>query len=155
MKTFQVSFPLFALLLSANALFAQSPNLTTVQQNYARFGQGDVPGILSTMTEDAVWTHPGNPAIIPFAGTFTGPAEIGRFFENVGKSVQITRFEPFDFVENGNTVVNKINIAGTSLETGKTYSAVMEFRWMLNAEGKVTSWQAIGDVSTLELALTR
>lgn len=155
MKRFRNLVLLF-LLAAATALGAQSANLQTVQANYQRFGQGDIPAILATLTDNASWTHPGDRAIVPFAGTFNGREAIGRdFFGQVGASVKITAFVPANFRENGNTVINDVHIEGIALSTGKTYTSEVVFYWMFDAAGMVTSWEAKGDVSTLEKALTR
>ena len=127
-------------------------NMDVVHSDYAAFGKGDIPTILASLTEDCNWSHVGNPAVIPFAGTFIGKAEVGRFFENVGKSIQITRFEPGNFRATGNTVACTVQIAGTIIATGKTYSNSVEQTFTFDAAGKVKTWSTTGDVSGLEAA---
>ncbi|MEO6039864.1 MAG: nuclear transport factor 2 family protein, partial [Saprospiraceae bacterium] len=97
MKDFFIALAFF----SATAAFGQSANLTTVMNNYAAFGKGDVPVIIASTSDDCTWTHPGD-ATVPFAGTFIGHDGIGQFFTAVGKSVAITTFEPTNFREDGN-----------------------------------------------------
>lgn len=146
-----------ALLLCATFAQAQvqSANLKTVMDNYARFGQGDIPGILATLAGDAVWIHPGNPGLVPFAGTYVGPAGVGQFFEKVSKSVQITVFQPANFREEGNMVSNDVHIEGTVIATGKPYSSDVVMNWAFGPDGKATRWEAVGDVSSLEAASAR
>jgi uncharacterized protein len=127
-------------------------NLQTVQENYIRFGQGDIPGIISTFTNDAIWSHAGNPAIVPFFGTFSGKAGLGRFFELVGQNVQIMAFEPSNFRVNGNSVMSDIRIAANVLPTGKAYENLITVTWKFNDAGQATSWAAVGDVSNVEAA---
>lgn len=149
MKTLFFSF---ALLFCAGFVQAQSANFKTVTDNYARFGQGDIPGILSTLADNATWIHPGNPNIVAYAGTFTGPAGAGQFFDRVGRTTRIDVFQPSDFQESGNMVSNKVHIQGIILATGKSYVSDVLFTWNFDAAGKVARWEASGDVSSLEAA---
>ena len=48
--------------------------VSTVQEIYSAFGQGDVPAILARLADDVVWETEG-PAIISFTGTRHGIAE--------------------------------------------------------------------------------
>lgn len=131
---------------------AQSANLKTVMDNYAKFGAGDIPGILISLSPEAVWSHAGDPALIPFAGTFRGTAEVGRFFEAVGKSLNITVFAPTNFREAGNTVTNDTHIEGTVISTGKSYSDDVVMTWTFDASGKVISWAATGTMAEITAA---
>lgn len=127
-------------------------NLDVVHTDYAAFGRGDIATILASLTEDCNWSHVGNPAVIPFAGTFTGHAGVGRFFENVAKSIQITQFEPGNFRATDNMVACTVRIGGTILATGKTYNNTVEQTFTFDATGKVKMWATTGDVSGLEAA---
>ena len=154
MKSFHACPFFFALLFSA-AVSGQSANVLTVQSDFAAFGKGDIQTIVNSTTDNIVWTHAGNPAVVPFAGTFNGHEGVGRFFQNVGSSVNITVFEPQNFVEKGNTVTSTVNIKGTVIATGKEYASTVDMVFMFDAAGKVTSWEAKGDVTSLEAAFAK
>ncbi len=154
----------FALLLAAaSALLAQpadmsklSPHAQIVFGNYAAFGRGDVPSILATLAPNCSWTHPGNPAIVPFAGTFEGPEAIGqKFFAVIPTAVEITEFLPSLVGEEGNTVVTSVEIKGKGLATGKPYANTVEMRWTFGDNGKVVRYEALVDPAALEAALTK
>ena len=145
-----------SLLLSAVVATAQSANVQTVMGNYAAFGKGDVPAILSTLAPNCTWYHAGNPAIVPFAGSFTGPQEIGsKFFAMIPTAVQITTFEPSLQSEEGNVVVTSVHIKGKGVATGKEYENTVEMRWTFDAAGKVVDYKNIFDPAGLEGALTK
>ena len=55
-------------------------NLQIVKNIYAGFAAGDTETILKDMSETIVWTHPGNPNQIPFAGKFEGKSWSQSFF---------------------------------------------------------------------------
>lgn len=141
-----------ALLLLASFAQGQSANVKTAIDGYAKFGAGDIPGIMTSLSPDIVWTHAGDPAIIPFAGTFKGQAEVGRFFEAVGKSIQVTVFNPTNFREEGNKVVNDVHIEGTVLSTGKKYADDLVMTWTFDASGKAIGWEAAGTMAGITAA---
>lgn len=141
-----------ALLLSATFAQAQSANVKTAMDGYAKFGAGDIAGILASLSPDVVWSHAGDPTVILFAGTFRGQAEVGRFFEAVGKSVQVTVFAPTNFREMGNTVINDTHIEGTVIATGKKYSDDLVMTWTFDANGKAVSWAATGTMAGITAA---
>lgn len=97
-------------------------NLEAVHGDYAAFGRGDVATVLASLTEDCNWFHAGDPAVVPFGGTFIGKAGVGRFFENIAKTLQVTRFQPADFQASGDRVQCHIDIAGTVIPTGKPFA---------------------------------
>lgn len=141
-----------SLLLFAVFASAQSANMKTAMDGYAKFGAGDIPGIIASLAPDVVWSHDGDPAIIPFAGTFKGQAEVGRFFEAVGKSVQIAVFNPTNFREEGNRVINDCHIEGIVVATGKTYADDVVMTWTFGPDGKAIAWSAKGTMAGITAA---
>ena len=45
-------------------------HVSTIQQIYACFSQGDVPGILDRLSENVVFFNAADPAVAPFGGEF-------------------------------------------------------------------------------------
>jgi hypothetical protein len=144
----------FLSLFAATVVSAQSANVLTVQNDFAAFGKGDIQTIINSTAADVVWKHPGNSSV-PFAGTYNGHEGVGKFFQNVSASVKITVFEPQNFVENGNTVTSTVNIKGTALSTSKEYASTMDMVFSFDANGKITMWEAKGDVRSLEAAFAK
>lgn len=150
------ALPLFALLLSLQSIQAQSANVQTVMNNYAAFGKGDIPAILSTLAPNCTWYHAGNPAIVPFAGELVGPdAVASNFFALIPTAVEITGFEPSIVGEEGNTVISSVKIQGKAVKTGKTYENTVEMRWTFDTAGKVVDYKNLFDPAALEAALTK
>src|ERR1700738_4865143 len=54
-------------------------SLEKVKEFFAKFGKGDIPGVLDTMSADVDWFIPG-PAAVPYAGQRKGREEVGKFF---------------------------------------------------------------------------
>ncbi|OWY21766.1 nuclear transport factor 2 family protein [Sphingobacteriales bacterium UPWRP_1] len=153
MKT--IFLTILFVLVTITGAYAQSKNAQTVMNNYAAFGKGDIAAILATLAPDCEWTHPGNPAIVPFAGTFRGADEIGKeFFGAIPSAIQITEFSPSLAGEDGNTVITSVFIKGKAVSTGKEYENTAEMRWTFNSAGMVTKYNVIVDTAALEAALT-
>jgi ketosteroid isomerase-like protein len=79
-------------------------SVARVQEAYAAFGAGDIDKLLGLMTPDVVWEFPDSEAI-PWAGRFTGPGEVGRFFASLVEHSEPEQFEPLQFVASENRVV--------------------------------------------------
>lgn len=130
-------------------------NTDAVLSAYAAFGKGDILSIINMVTDDCDWSHVGNASFIPFAGTFSGKAGVGRFFENVSKSIQITQFEPGNFRSTDQSVTCTVNIGGTVIVTGKTYTNMVTQTFWFDASGMIKKWATTGDVSGLEAAFSK
>jgi ketosteroid isomerase-like protein len=79
-------------------------NVELVKAAYAAFGAGDLQKMLGLMTSDIVWEFPAS-KIIPWAGTFNGPSQVGRFFAALMEHSEAESFEPLHFVATEDRVV--------------------------------------------------
>ena len=52
----------------------ESRNVQAVQDIYAAFGRGDIPGIVERLAPDVTWRCHYDP-VVPFAGAFDAPGE--------------------------------------------------------------------------------
>lgn len=127
-------------------------HLSTVQQIYACFGRGDVPGILAHLADNVTFFNGSDPAVTPFGGEFKGKEGVVRFFTGLGATTQTTHFEPSNFRVEGNQVVNDVRHDGLVSGTGKSFSVNALFTWTFNDAGQVTDWKGTGDFSSLNAA---
>ncbi len=127
-------------------------NLSTVQQIYACFGQGDIPGILSRLADNVRFFNGADPAVAPIGGTFNGKDGVVQFFTAMGSSIQTTHFEPTNFREDGNKVINDVRHDGIVLSNGKPFSVRASFQWVFNDKGEVVDWSGTGDFSSMNSA---
>lgn len=127
-------------------------NVSTVQQIYACFGQGDIPGIIARLADNVRFFNGADPAVAPFGGTFNGKEGVMRFFEALGSSTRTTLFEPANFREEGNRVINDVHQDGIVIRTGKPFSVRVSFAWTFNDEGKAIDWAGTGDFSSMNAA---
>jgi len=95
-------------------------NTEIVQSGYECFGNGDIEGLLKLFSDDITWTVP-EIENAPFAGRRTGTASIAEFFTQLAEAEDITRFEPLEFISEGDKVVVLGESEATVRSTGKTY----------------------------------
>jgi ketosteroid isomerase-like protein len=127
-------------------------NVAVIQQAYAAFGRGDVDGILDLCTDNVVWEGViGASANVPQRGIRHGKAEVREFFRQVAESVTFQRFEPREFIAQGDRVVVLGFYAGTPTSTGKKHESdwVMVFRL---TGGKVSEFREFTDSAALNAA---
>src|SRR4051794_17218577 len=62
---------------------SEQANTKLVQDMYAAFGRGDVPGLLNGIADDCVWETVGPAGKSPFFGVWRGRDGVGKFFQAV------------------------------------------------------------------------
>jgi ketosteroid isomerase-like protein len=113
-------------------------NLETVQQIYAAFGRGDIPGILDHLAENIEWEYGITSTDIPWLQPRHGRAEVPKFFEALG-AFEFHTFQPKTFLESGNVVVALIDVDLTVKATGTRIAEEDETHiWYFNSEGRVS-----------------
>jgi len=126
-------------------------NIQIVQQCYADFGNGNIQGILDSLSDNVRWIDPGAPEI-PFSGIRNGKEEVLGFFTDMAKVVTYTHFEPQQFYSDGNAVFVKGIFTGKGNETGKPFQSEWAMLWEV-VDGKVTYFQAFSDTVAIARAL--
>jgi uncharacterized protein len=69
-----------------------------VKSQFEAFGRGDIPALLASLAPDCEWIVEG-PGV-PLSGHYTGPDEVGRFFNLLHETEEILRFEVWDYFTN-------------------------------------------------------
>lgn len=118
-------------------------NTEIVQKAYECFGKGDIPGLLECCADDIGWTVPEieNAA---FAGARKGKAAVGEFFGQLVEGEDITRFEPLEFIAQGDKVVVLGESAATVRSTGKSYETDWVHVFHLR-DGKIADFREFFD----------
>jgi len=97
-------------------------NTQIAQALYGYFGEGNVPAILNLLTDDIKWIVPGPKDILPYTGVFSGKQQVGEFFRLISENKEFPRFEPREFIPEGDKVVALGYWEAKSRQTGKPYS---------------------------------
>jgi len=120
-------------------------NAEVVQETYEAVGRGDVPALLDLLTDDVEWTFQG-PSAIPFAGTRRGREGVAEFFSLVGGNLEFERFEPREFIAQGDTVVVLGFERSLIKPTGRTFGQEWAHVYRLR-DGKVAEFLALEDTA--------
>jgi len=102
----------------------EQQNIDVVKRGYAAFGQGDISGVLSLCADNVEWASPG-PSEMPTAGTRRGRDQVAQFFEAVDQVYEVQRFEPKEFIAQGDQVV----VLGSDTAKIKATGKVVTEEW--------------------------
>ena len=91
----------------------------TVQKIYEALGKGDVPAILSHMSDDVEWEYGGDSTGLPWLQLRRGPVQVAGFFQDLGAALDVQRFQPTTFLESANVVVALIELEFVVRATGR------------------------------------
>jgi ketosteroid isomerase-like protein len=128
----------------------EKENTALVQQGYKLFSQGDIPGVLKLMSPSVTWELP-KVENVPFTGKFQGVEGVGRFFSALAGALDILKFEPREFIAQGNKVI----VLGENRYRVKEQKEEYDSKWVdvLTVEnGKITSYEQYDDTAQLERA---
>jgi ketosteroid isomerase-like protein len=102
----------------------EQTNTQIVQEAYACFARGDIPGVLSRLADDVDWQAVyGVAPYVPTGGRRAGKAAVAEFFTTLSKSIAFSRFEPREYIAQDDKVVVLGHYEGTALPTGRTVSS--------------------------------
>jgi ketosteroid isomerase-like protein len=130
-------------------------NTETIKGVYEAFGRGDVAAILAVVTDDVDWGSEASGAGAPWWGIKHGKDEVGTFFEELGKGMEVEEFTPLTFAADANgDVLTVVRYAMRSRETGKL--AKMDLHhWFRFTNGKISYYRGTEDTLTTAETLTR
>jgi uncharacterized protein len=80
-------------------------NLRLVQEFYAAFRRGDIPGVLDTLADDVGWFLPGPKDITPFVRQHQGREQVAQLIAKLTETHHADQFEPREFIAQGGKVV--------------------------------------------------
>lgn len=126
---------------------SEQQNLDVVRSLYAAFGRGDLEGILAPLDPEVSWRTPGAPDL-PTGGLRQGIPAVREFFGLLLSTLDITDFQPGDFLAAGDKVV----VLGTSREGPRGSGRLVDFRWVhvfTFRNERIVAFEEPADVSEL------
>ncbi len=126
-------------------------NLQIVEQMYEGFAAGDMEAILKDVSDTIVWTHPGNPDQIPFAGKFEGKAGVSRFFEIAFEQIDVLEQNIKSLIDGDDKVIVLGYEHMRVKNTGREYKSNWIHMYTL-AEGKIVGFEEFIDTAELVFA---
>lgn len=118
-------------------------NVQVVKDSYDKFGNGDVEGILANCAEDVAWDTP-EIENASFGGKRQGRDQVGDFSAQLDAAEETTKFEPTEFIAQGDRVVVLGKYGATVRETGRSYESDWVHVFTVK-DGKITSFQEFFD----------
>jgi len=125
-------------------------NKQLVQEGYQLFQRGDIAGMLMRCHDDVDWISPET-ELAPFSGTFHGKQGLAEFFTKLNASLQAIRFEPQEFIAEGEKVVAVGQATWLVKPTGQQFDTPWIHVFTLR-DGKIARIQAVTDTAASERA---
>lgn len=131
---------------------SEQTNTQIVQEAYASFGRGDIAGVVSRLADDVDWQAVyGAASYVPTAGRRVGKAAVGEFFTTLSKTMTFSKFEPREFIAQGDKVVALGHYEGTAMPTGRTVNSDWVMVFTLR-NGKVIHFREYTDSAAVNAA---
>lgn len=127
---------------------SEQTNTQQVEAIFEAFGRGDIPFILDQLTDDVHWVSYLEP-VVPWAGDYSGKANVPKFFEALGGSVEVSAHPVTAVVAQGDTVVARGGVSFQARATGKAGSSEWVYIWKLR-NGQVYSYEQFNDPGLAE-----
>lgn len=131
----------------------EQKNTEIVQNAYQAFGEGNIENLLSYFAEDINWRGPHFDGS-PFKPEYRGHADVAAMFATLDDKETISRFEPREFIAQGDKVVVLGNLASTIKETGRDY----ETEWVhvfTVRDGLITNFWELFDTAVVAKAFQK
>jgi ketosteroid isomerase-like protein len=127
-------------------------NVNVVRRGYEAFGRGDIEGLLGLLDEQVQWVTPG-PTELATSGRRTGRQQVGAFFGAVNDLFEIQRFEPSEFIAEGDKVV----VLGSETARARSTGVTLDLDWVhvfTIRNGVIVAFQEHADTAKIVAALT-
>lgn len=126
--------------------------IEVAKEAVACYALGDTPGMVALFAPDGFSRLPGDPAILPWAGTFVGP-ELAVFHERAKDALDMLEFVVSAYETHGDTVIFYARERCRAKVTGKIY--VNDMVGILTiAEGRVTRYLEYSDTAAMQNAFS-
>ena len=104
------------------------------------------------LAEDGEWWVAGDPAILPWAGSFRGPAGFEQWRGALTGALDYQRFEIVETIDGGETFVEIIEAAGVARSTGRPFASRVA-RTFTERGGKLVRVCSFYDTAAYEKAV--
>jgi ketosteroid isomerase-like protein len=121
----------------------EQENTKLAAQMYETFMAGDVEGFLNLFSDDASW-HSPEIENVPLNGKFSGRKNLAAFISGIDNYEEFLKFEPTEFIAQGERVVVLGNFLARSKTTDRQYAT--DFAHIITvADGKILSFYEFFD----------
>lgn len=125
-------------------------NLTIIKESYAAGKEGNIPGMLSDLAENATWTEIAGG---PYGGTYVGQKSVlENVFGRIGQDWEWFACIPEELYAAGDTVIMTGCYAGVHAKTKKEFKVRVAHVWKL-ADGKIIAFEQFTDSASMLAAM--
>lgn len=127
-------------------------NLDVIRRGYDAFGRGDINALLELFDDQIHWVTPGPPELAT-SGKRTGRQAVAEFFASVNEVFDIQRFEPKEFIAQGDRIV----VLGDETARVRATDKMLDLDWVhvfTMRNGKVIAFQEFFDTAAVVAALS-
>ena len=129
----------------------EQDNLNLVKETYLAYRDRDMPALLRCLATDVKWFSLGLPDIIPTAGTRYGRSQVEYCFSTLTGAARIDRFEPREFIAQGDMVVAIGDVRRRLPSTGELVNSPWIHVFRID-RGKITEVRSFYDTAAAFLA---
>ena len=128
----------------------EQQNIEVVKKGYEAFGSGNIPDLLDLFDENIEWRSPKVEGS-PLKEEYNGRDSVAEFFKTLGESETFNRFEPQEFIAQGDKVVVLGTMDSTVNSTGRDYQSDWVHIFTLR-DGKVANFKEFYDNAAVSRA---
>lgn len=127
-------------------------NARLVRSLYLALEGEDLPSLLGKLSENVRWIQPGA-GLLPWGGRWEGKQRVAEFFQIQSKEIEYTRFEPLEFISEGEYVVVRGSSTALVHRSQQTVAQSWVMVWTVRG-GIVTTHEYFDDTAKWEAALS-
>jgi len=124
---------------------SERENTAVVRRAYETFKGGDIPSLLDLFSDDISWQLP-EIENVPFSGKRQGREQVGQFFATLADAQEVKRFEPREFIAEGDKVVALGHYGWRAKATGREYEGEWAHVWTVR-DGKLAGFHEYTDTA--------
>jgi uncharacterized protein len=125
-------------------------NVAIVQAAYNNFKNGDLPALLSLVSDEVNWQLPEITGVA-LTGKRTGVDSVAEFFATVARDQDVIEFSPGEFVAQGDKVVSLGHYKWRVKETGREFEPDFAHVFTIR-DGKIAAFQEYFDTAVAAAA---
>jgi ketosteroid isomerase-like protein len=135
--------------IEGRAVMSSDDNLGLISTAYEAFARGDIPAVLDLLRDDCDWGVEASANIAPYYGIRNGASEVLEFFQALGATFEVERFEPTAMAANGDDVLAVVAYGIKSHATGRSGTMNIHHHFKVT-DGKVTYFRGSEDTELVK-----
>lgn len=125
----------------------EQQNIDLTKKIFAAFGEGNIQVLLEAIAENVEW-HLVGAEHIAHAGIYHGRDRVMEMLKFVGKTLELQKFEPLDFIAQNNKVV----VIGHGIGRVRPTNCKVSYDWLhvhTFQDGKIVKFQDFFDTAVI------